>query len=1111
MGDTTLTPRSRLPLHVFLCHSSADKPVVRDLYQRLMADGIEVWFDEESLLPGQDWQVEIPKAVRKADIVIVCLSRGSVGKAGYVQKEIKIALDAADEQPAGTIYVIPLKLEECAVPERLSRWHWVGYYDPDGYDRLKRALQERVKSLKAVNPVLETVNPTRDRILDAAIARRVPVGKPTDLVVLVRRADSAGLRAILEIDTTYQIPGEEVISKSFPVEFPVRPDGTLGPARLTVRIDAPQFDPKSQSKTISVPLEGDSEICTFLLTPQHIGELRLNLEIYAGDLFVTSRLLMTNGESSERDFIVRSKMIISIPFIVSGYWPLAISNTAISGGVNADAERIDIGGDVVGRDKISTSGDTVAGDKVQINAQPGSTVIINEQPVPESADPARQSQAGTESAVNTKDRIVALNQLEPPPADFTGREKELTDLLEAHQHGSRIFGLYGAGGVGKTALAAQFARQLEEQYSDAQIFLDLGGASDHPLPATEVMAHVIRAFDLYTTLPEDQNRLKGLYQSRLHGKRILILLDNAKDAAQVELLRSPETCCLIITSREHFMLPGLQAKNVNALSTHEARALLLKIASPVGDRADEIARLCGYFPLALRQVGASIAGGELMPEECVRLLTDANRRWRLLGPVKASFEMRYALLDKASRARWRRLAMFPAEFTGLEAGALWNLRSDAADDQLLALRKRSLIERSEQTECYFLLDLVRDYLREKLTDAEREKTQNNISQALKAKTTFHYKLALLFSKQLCNPDWRLTGIRPAVLEILWDLVDGSDQPEERLAAALQLLNLHWWSDGANIVDIEQVLAFLELVAPVADTPVQRHWLIDCISPWLNLELDARQRAQLFIHKAALQAQLYEFLDEAGRVSPGGEQLSTAAKEDYDKAERLIRPFTDSPGALPEDHWQLARIYLGQGNYTMFEADICPVAERDGLLMQAVEVYSAALKAAQDYGEDLSLIVTILQQLCYAYTPLLKWANAEEHYLKALSLLETELITTLNPRAYATLYFLVQNSAAQMYAARAEVLKEDEPNDAQVGYDNARRLTLGAIAQLEQHVGDSENLAIAYFNVGDCFQALDNPGEAGKYWRLAREVARRRGVWYVEQMADERLKSPVHKC
>jgi len=148
----TSNPSPR-PLRVFLCHASTDKPAVRDLYQRLSQEGfIQPWLDEEDLVPGQDWQLEIPKAVRTSDVVLVCLSPQSITKAGYVQKEIKFALDVADEQPEGTIFLIPIRLEACDVPERLQRWHWANLFEARGYERLLRALKRRAEAVSSVIP-----------------------------------------------------------------------------------------------------------------------------------------------------------------------------------------------------------------------------------------------------------------------------------------------------------------------------------------------------------------------------------------------------------------------------------------------------------------------------------------------------------------------------------------------------------------------------------------------------------------------------------------------------------------------------------------------------------------------------------------------------------------------------------------------------------------------------------------------------------------------------------------------------------------------------------------------------------------------------------------------
>lgn len=131
------------PLRVFLCHASADKPDVRVLYKRLISDGVDAWIDEEKLLPGQAWREVIPKEVRNSDIVIVCLSKHSVGKEGFVQKEIKEALDIADEKPEGTIFIIPARLDDCNVPNRLSSYQWVNLFEQNGYKKLLQALKTR--------------------------------------------------------------------------------------------------------------------------------------------------------------------------------------------------------------------------------------------------------------------------------------------------------------------------------------------------------------------------------------------------------------------------------------------------------------------------------------------------------------------------------------------------------------------------------------------------------------------------------------------------------------------------------------------------------------------------------------------------------------------------------------------------------------------------------------------------------------------------------------------------------------------------------------------------------------------------------------------------------
>jgi HD-GYP domain-containing protein (c-di-GMP phosphodiesterase class II) len=145
---------------VFLCHASQDKPVVRELYARLSSEAwIDSWLDEEKLLPGVDWDMEIERAVRDSDVVIVCLSKNSLNKRGFVQKEIKMALDIADQIPDGQIYIIPLRLENCEVPSRLAKWQWVNYFEDKvfTYNLLMTALKSKIVTLPTSSEVEERI------------------------------------------------------------------------------------------------------------------------------------------------------------------------------------------------------------------------------------------------------------------------------------------------------------------------------------------------------------------------------------------------------------------------------------------------------------------------------------------------------------------------------------------------------------------------------------------------------------------------------------------------------------------------------------------------------------------------------------------------------------------------------------------------------------------------------------------------------------------------------------------------------------------------------------------------------------------------------------------
>jgi hypothetical protein len=139
-------------LRVFLCHASQDKPAVRDLYKRLTAEPwIDPWLDEEKLLPGQDWNLEIEKAVESSDAVIVCISSTSIAKEGYVQRELRQVLNIALEKLEGAIFVLPVRLDDCSLPRQLRDRQTLDYFPESNraaaYEKLKTSLKIRKDSL----------------------------------------------------------------------------------------------------------------------------------------------------------------------------------------------------------------------------------------------------------------------------------------------------------------------------------------------------------------------------------------------------------------------------------------------------------------------------------------------------------------------------------------------------------------------------------------------------------------------------------------------------------------------------------------------------------------------------------------------------------------------------------------------------------------------------------------------------------------------------------------------------------------------------------------------------------------------------------------------------
>lgn len=162
---------------VFLAHASEDKGRVKEIYRRLEQAGFSPWLDELDLVPGQNWRVEIPRIIRESDIVVACFSEHSVTKQGYIQKELRIALSTYAEKPAGSIYLVPLRLDDVEIPDlriprlelNLRDFQWLDYWKPGGFDQLTAAISCAV-STAGSSAIPESAPARRSHLLSAKLA-----------------------------------------------------------------------------------------------------------------------------------------------------------------------------------------------------------------------------------------------------------------------------------------------------------------------------------------------------------------------------------------------------------------------------------------------------------------------------------------------------------------------------------------------------------------------------------------------------------------------------------------------------------------------------------------------------------------------------------------------------------------------------------------------------------------------------------------------------------------------------------------------------------------------------------------------------------------------------
>jgi DNA-binding SARP family transcriptional activator/tetratricopeptide (TPR) repeat protein len=363
------------------------------------------------------------------------------------------------------------------------------------------------------------------------------------------------------------------------------------------------------------------------------------------------------------------------------------------------------------------------------------------------AAPAPAADAPVATAAPSKVRPA---QLPADIGDFTGRETHVDRLcallLEGNAASSpgavRIAVVNGAAGLGKTTLAVHAAHQVSARFPDGQLYVDLLGASPQSASPGEVLARFLRELGVEGgNVPARDDERAALYRTTLTGRRVLVLLDNAKDAAQVRpLLPGSSACAVLITTRNRTSdLASTRFFDLNVLEDTEALALFSRIvgeerAAAEPDATAEVLIACAGLPLAIRICAARLAARRQWKIATLAgRLRNQHRRLDELKTgdlaVRASFQVSYDSLSAPSRGAsparvFRLLGLWQGTAISLSAAAaLIGEPEDDVADALEALVDVNLLE-SPAPDWYRFHDLLKVYAMERAAAEEAESARD---------------------------------------------------------------------------------------------------------------------------------------------------------------------------------------------------------------------------------------------------------------------------------------------------------------------------------------------------------------------------------------------------
>ncbi|MBN1139668.1 MAG: hypothetical protein JXM73_24055 [Anaerolineae bacterium] len=706
----------------------------------------------------------------------------------------------------------------------------------------------------------------------------------------------------------------------------------------------------------------------------------------------------------------------------------------------------------------------------------------------------------------------------PDNKDLVGREPELAclhrALMEEQSGRRRPVGLTGMGGIGKTLLAAGYARRNQDAYPGGVFAVDATNEQDW----AEQLVKQADWLGLSPADSSDPDRTKQMimalsrYFSEYPGS--LILFDNVPDPCHLMNpslgagISAAELGALVLftTRQRDWPEEGMVKLDVPLLPLSFARTMIVdaRPEAATDPALDELCRVLGNLPLALTLAAAALRNrprmtlssylkklGELGAEKVHRkagvtapgLARALTAQWKMLSSQNARLVLRAA-------AELGDTSLIPITWLELLTGLQDDKEGldEPLRDAVTKLWGVSLVERMGDDHIR-LHSLVRDFA-QKVGPGGRSAFRSTLEShvvVVLQDPACSTQTVLTAGECLLHVPWKPIEMRTGVLKALSRLITETHVPvAERQAGAFLLERLRWLEDVA-VLSPGALLAYLDLIERPIYIYQRDEWthIVHAIASLLACPLSERDRAYLLGYQAIFLAKL-GMLEEAEE----GYQEAQQFFDGLDAAEKWLK-----------DHQLDARVKLGRANILVFRAMSALDAGRDVSdldLQGAIALYRAAAEKAGNYQQDVALMVGIYTELSHVLGLAESWDEAEEFSHKAIDLLNREQ----NLDAWVDCSALIRQNAGLMHWAKGnDLVAKGRASDALDEFTKAYEHACVAIGIVD-NLFDPKDSAEAHLNAGDYLLAMSEVdagseaqhlAEACAEWKRAVEKARGKGL------------------